>query len=229
MSVNVKNISKFYHKKKVLDEISFDLKEGEIVGFLGPNGAGKSTLMKIICSYIKQDSGRVLVYGKDNLNEPKKIKKSIGYLSENNPLYENMYVKEFLNFIKNIHKSKISNLNNVIKLTDINEVLNKKIETLSKGYRQRVGIAQALIHDPKLIILDEPTSGLDPHQLMKIRELLLQLSPNKCILFSSHILNELESLCDRIIIINRGKIIMDKYKTELTSSIEETFNKLINT
>jgi ABC-2 type transport system ATP-binding protein len=229
MSVNVKNISKFYHKKKVLDEINFDLKEGEIVGFLGPNGAGKSTLMKIICSYIKQDSGKVLVYGKDNLNEPKKIKKNIGYLSENNPLYENMYVKEFLNFIKNIHESSISNLNNVIKLTDINEVLNKKIETLSKGYRQRVGIAQALIHDPKLIILDEPTSGLDPNQLMKIRNLLLQLSPNKCILFSSHILNEIESLCDRVIIINRGKIIMDKYKSELTSSIEETFKNLINT
>ena len=222
MSVNIKNISKFYNKKKVLDEISFDLKEGEIVGFLGPNGAGKSTLMKIICSYIKQDSGRVLVYGKDTLNEPKKIKKNIGYLSENNPLYENMYVKEFLNFIKNIHKSNISNLNNVIKLTEINDVLNKKIETLSKGYRQRVGIAQALIHDPKLIILDEPTSGLDPNQLMKIRDLLLQLSPNKCILFSSHILNEVESLCDRVIIINSGKIIMDKYKSELTTSIEET-------
>lgn len=229
MSVNIKNISKFYNKKKVLDDINFDLKEGEIVGFLGPNGAGKSTLMKIICSYIKQDSGRVLVYGKDNLNEPKKIKKNIGYLSENNPLYENMYVKEFLNFIKNIHKSNNSNLNNVIKLTDINDVLNKKIETLSKGYRQRVGIAQALIHDPKLIILDEPTSGLDPNQLMKIRDLLLQISPNKCILFSSHILNEVESLCDRVIIINSGKIIMDKYKSELTSSIEETFKKLINT
>ena len=213
----------------IRDRICFDLKEGEIVGFLGPNGAGKSTLMKIICSYIKQDSGRVLVYGKDNLNEPKKIKKNIGYLSENNPLYENMYVKEFLNFIKNIHKSNISNLNNVIKLTGINEVLYKKIETLSKGYRQRVGIAQALIHDPKLIILDEPTSGLDPNQLMKIRDLLLQLAPNKCILFSSHILNEVESLCDRVIIINSGKIIMDKYKSELTSSIEETFKKLINT
>ena len=132
MTVNVKNISKFYQKKKVLNDISFNLKEGEIVGFLGPNGAGKSTLMKIICSYIKQDSGRVLVYGKDNLKEPKKIKKNIGYLSENNPLYENMYVKEFLNFIKNIHKSNLSNLNNVINLTDINEVLNKKIETLSK-------------------------------------------------------------------------------------------------
>lgn len=229
MSVNIKNISKFYQKKKVLDDISFDLKEGEIVGFLGPNGAGKSTLMKIICSYIKQDSGRVLVYGKDTLSEPKKIKKNIGYLSENNPLYENMYVKEFLNFIKNIHKSNTSNLNNVIKLTDINDVLNKKIETLSKGYRQRVGIAQALIHDPKLIILDEPTSGLDPNQLMKIRDLLIQLSPNKCILFSSHILNEVESLCDRVIIINSGKIIMDKYKSELTTSIEETFKKLINT
>ncbi len=229
MTVNVKNISKFYQKKKVLNDISFNLKEGEIVGFLGPNGAGKSTLMKIICSYIKQDSGRVLVYGKDNLKEPKKIKKNIGYLSENNPLYENMYVKEFLNFIKNIHKSNLSNLNNVINLTDINEVLNKKIETLSKGYRQRVGIAQALIHDPKLIILDEPTSGLDPNQLMKIRDLLLQLSSNKCILFSSHILNEVESLCDRVIIINNGKIIMDKYKSELTDSIEETFKKLINT
>ena len=229
MSVNVKNISKYYHQKKVLDNINFNLKEGEIVGFLGPNGAGKSTLMKIISSYIKQDSGTVLICGKDSLKEPRKIKEQIGFLSENNPLYENMYVKEFLNFINNIYMKENSNLIRIIELTDLKKVLNKKIETLSKGFKQRVGIAQALLHDPKVIILDEPTSGLDPNQLLNTRKLLLQLAPNKCILFSSHIFQEVESICDRIIIINHGKIILDKYKKEFDNSVEETFKKLINT
>ena len=229
MSVNVKNISKYYHQKKVLDNINFNLKEGEIVGFLGPNGAGKSTLMKIISSYIKQDSGTVLICGKDSLKEPRKIKEQIGFLSENNPLYENMYVKEFLNFINNIYRKEASNLIRIIELTDLKKVLNKKIETLSKGFKQRIGIAQALLHDPKVIILDEPTSGLDPNQLLNTRKLLLQLAPNKCILFSSHIFQEVESICDRIIIINHGKIILDKYKKEFDNSVEETFKKLINT
>tara|TARA_B100001559_G_C16438658_1_gene593313 strand:- start:547 stop:1236 length:690 start_codon:yes stop_codon:yes gene_type:complete len=229
MSVNVKNISKYYHQKKVLDNINFNLKEGEIVGFLGPNGAGKSTLMKIISSYIKQDSGTVLICGKDSLKESQKIKEQIGFLSENNPLYENMYVKEFLNFINSIHRKETSNLIRIIELTDLKKVLNKKIETLSKGFKQRVGIAQALLHDPKVIILDEPTSGLDPNQLLNTRNLLLQLAPNKCILFSSHIFQEVESICDRIIIINHGKIILDKYKKEFDNSVEETFKKLINT
>ncbi len=228
MSVNVKNISKYYQKTRVLDNISFNLKKGEIVGFLGPNGAGKSTLMKIICSYIKQDSGTILVCGKDNLKEPKKIKEKIGFLSENNPLYEYMYVKEFLKFIQNIHKKDDVFLMNVIELTDLKNVLNKKIEALSKGFRQRVGIAQALIHDPEVIILDEPTSGLDPNQLINIRKLLMNIVQNKCILFSSHILQEVESICDRIIIINKGKIILDKYKKEFNISIEETFKELIN-
>ncbi len=228
MSVNVKNISKYYEKKIVLDNISFKLKKGEIVGFLGPNGAGKSTLMKIICSYIKQDSGTVLVCKKDNLTEAKKVKEKIGFLSENNPLYEYMYVKEFLHFIKNIHKKDSTSLEQVMKLTDLKKVENKKIENLSKGFKQRVGIAQALIHDPEVIILDEPTSGLDPNQLIKIRELLLKIVPNKCILFSSHILQEVESICDRIIIIHQGKIILDKYKQAFDVSIEETFKELIN-
>ena len=209
MSVNVKNISKYYQEKLVLDNISFNLKKGEIVGFLGPNGAGKSTLMKIICSYIKQNSGTVSVCGKDNLQEPKKIKEKIGFLSENNPLYEYMYVKEFLNFMKNIHKKDDSSLENVMELTDLKNVENKKIETLSKGFKQRVGIAQALIHNPEIIILDEPTSGLDPNQLIKIRKLLLKIVQNKCILFSSHILQEVEAICDRVIIILDGKIALD--------------------
>tara|TARA_B100000945_G_scaffold318212_1_gene322591 strand:+ start:784 stop:1473 length:690 start_codon:yes stop_codon:yes gene_type:complete len=228
MSVNVKNISKYYQKKRVLNNISFSLKKGEIVGFLGPNGAGKSTLMKIICSHIKQDAGTVLVCGKNNLKESEKIKEKIGFLSENNPLYEYMYVKEFLNFIKSIHKKDNTYLMKVIELVDLKSVLNKKIETLSKGFRQRVGIAQALIHDPEIIILDEPTSGLDPNQLIKIRDLLLSIVKNKCILFSSHILQEVESICDRIIIINNGEIILDKYKEEFNISIEETFKELIN-
>ncbi len=228
MSVNVKNISKYYKKKLVLDNISFKLKKGEIVGFLGPNGAGKSTLMKIICSYIKQNSGTVLVCEKDNLTEPKKVKEKIGFLSENNPLYEYMYVKEFLDFIKNIHNKDSSSLEKVMQLTDLKKVENEKIENLSKGFKQRVGIAQALIHDPEIIILDEPTSGLDPNQLIKIRKLLLKIVPNKCILFSSHILQEVGSICDRIIIIHEGKIILDKYKKEFDVSIEETFKELIN-
>ena len=228
MSVNVKNISKYYQKKRVLDNISFNLKKGEIVGFLGPNGAGKSTLMKIICSYIKQDSGTVLVCGKDNLKESNKIKEKLGFLSENNPLYEYMYVKEFLNFIQSVHKKDNSYLMKVIELTDLKTVLNKKIETLSKGFRQRVGIAQALIHDPEVIILDEPTSGLDPNQLINIRKLLLSIVQDKCILFSSHILQEVESICDRIIIIHNGNIILDKYKEDFNVSIEETFKELIN-
>jgi len=228
MSVNLKNISKYYQKKRVLDNINVNLKKGEIVGFLGPNGAGKSTLMKIICSYIKQDAGTVLICGKDNLKASKEIKKKIGFLSENNPLYEYMYVKEFLNFIQSIHKKDNSFLMKVIQLTDLQTVLNKKIETLSKGFKQRVGIAQALIHDPEIIILDEPTSGLDPNQLINIRKLLLNIVKDKCILFSSHILQEVESICDRIIIINNGKIILDKYKEEFDNSIEETFKELIN-
>ena len=228
MSVKVKNLSKSYQKKKVLDNINFQLKKGEIVGFLGLNGAGKSTLMKIICSYIKQDSGTVLVCGKDNLKESKKIKEKLGFLSENNPLYEYMYVKEFLKFIQSIHKKDNSYLMKVIELTHLQTVLNKKIETLSKGFRQRVGIAQALIHDPEVIILDEPTSGLDPNQLINIRELLLNIVQDKCILFSSHILQEVESICDRIIIIHNGSIILDKYKKDFNISIEETFKELIN-
>ncbi len=228
MSINVKNISKYYQKKRVLNNISFNLKKGEIVGFLGPNGAGKSTLMKIISSYIKQDSGTVLVCEKDNLKESKKIKEKLGFLSENNPLYDYMYVREFLHFIQSIHKKDNSYLTKVIELTDLKNVLNKKIETLSKGFRQRLGIAQALIHDPEVIILDEPTSGLDPNQLINIRKLLLSIAKDKCILFSSHILQEVESICDRIIIIHNGNIILDKYKEDFNISIEETFKELIN-
>lgn len=228
MAVNVRNLSKYYQKKRVLDNINFQLKKGEIVGFLGPNGAGKSTLMKIICSYIKQDSGSVLVCGKDNLKESQKVKEKLGFLSENNPLYDYMYVKEFLKFIQSIHKKDNSYLMKVIELMDLKVVLNKKIETLSKGFRQRVGIAQALIHDPEIIILDEPTSGLDPNQLINIRKLLLNIVKDKCILFSSHILQEVESICDRIIIIHNGSIILDKYKKDFNISIEETFKDLIN-
>ena len=227
MLIKVKNISKSYNNKLVLDNISFNLNKGEIVGFLGPNGAGKSTLMKIICSFTKQSSGTILINGKDNLKNEKYVKK-IGFLSENNPLYEYMYVTEFLHFIKNIHNKDIEDIDRVIEITGLKNVKNKKISTLSKGYKQRVGIAQALIHDPEILILDEPTSGLDPNQLMNFRKVILNISKEKCIIFSSHILQEIESVCDRIIIIKQGEIVLDEKQKNIKKSLEETFNELIN-
>ena len=228
MLIKVKNISKSYNNKLVLDNISFNLNKGEIVGFLGPNGAGKSTLMKIICSFTKQSSGTILINGKDNLKNEKYVKKKIGFLSENNPLYEYMYVTEFLHFIKNIHNKDIEDIDRVIEITGLKNVKTKKISTLSKGYKQRVGIAQALIHDPEILILDEPTSGLDPNQLMNFRKVILNISREKCIIFSSHILQEIESVCDRIIIIKQGEIVLDEKQKNIKKSLEETFNELIN-
>ena len=228
MVITVKNISKSYNTKLVLDNISFNLNKGEIVGFLGPNGAGKSTLMKIICSFTKQSSGTILINGKDNLKNEKYVKKKIGFLSENNPLYEYMYVNEFLHFIKNIHNRDTNDVERVIKITGLRDVKTKKISTLSKGYKQRVGIAQALIHDPEILILDEPTSGLDPNQLMNFRKVILNISKEKCIIFSSHVLQEIESVCDRVIIINQGKIVLDEKQKKIKKSLEEKFNELIN-
>ena len=211
MSISVTNITKLYGDQKAVNNISFSANKNQIVGFLGPNGAGKSTTMKIIAGYIKANSGNVLVNGIDVNKNPLEAKKNIGYLPEANPLYYEMYVREYLHFIASLHK--IDNVNDrveeVIKLTGLTLESNKKTGQLSKGYKQRVGLAAALIHDPKVLILDEPTSGLDPNQIVEIRQLIKNLGKNKTVLFSSHILQEVESVCDRVIIINRGDIVAD--------------------
>lgn len=211
MSVKVENISKFYGVQKALDQVTFEFNDGELVGFLGPNGAGKSTLMKIITGYLAPDEGEVLLNGKKMTPEAYHLRKDIGYLPENNPLYTDLYVKESLNFAAGFYKlpNKKKKIEEVIEMTGLGKEQHKKIGALSKGYRQRVGLAQALIHNPSVLILDEPTTGLDPNQLEEIRGLIRQISREKTVLFSSHIMQEVEAICNRVIIINQGKIITD--------------------
>ena len=211
MSITVSNLTKIYGDQKAVNNISFTAEDNQIVGFLGPNGAGKSTTMKIITGYLEANSGSVLVNGIDVNNDPLEAKKNIGYLPEANPLYYEMYVREYLHFIASLHKIENENerVEDVIKLTGLTLESNKKTGELSKGYKQRVGLAAALIHDPKILILDEPTSGLDPNQIVEIRQLIKNLGKNKTVLFSSHILQEVETVCDRVIIINRGNIVAD--------------------
>ena len=212
MSIEVKELSKKYGEQMALDKISFHINKGEIVGFLGPNGAGKSTTMKIICCYLNPTNGDVLVNGNSIKNKPIEIKSELGYLPENNPLYEEMYVREFLSFIAQIHKIKDIKkaVDQVIKKVGLTKEAHKKIEQLSKGYQQRVGIAQAIIHEPKVLILDEPTSGLDPNQLEEIRSLIKELGKDKTVMLSTHIMQEVESICDRIIIIKNGQLVADQ-------------------
>jgi ABC-2 type transport system ATP-binding protein len=211
MSVSVNQITKIYGKQKVLNNISFEIGTGEVVGFLGPNGAGKSTMMKILTGYITQSEGEVKVCGINVLNNSIESRKKIGYLPENNPLYLDMYVREFLSFIADIHKVKNKNdrINEMIELTGLFPEKSKKIRQLSKGYRQRVGLAAALIHDPEVLILDEPTTGLDPNQLKEIRFLIKSIAAKKTIMLSTHIMQEVEAICDRAIIIKKGKIVAD--------------------
>ena len=237
MSIEVKEISKKYGEQLALNKVSFEIKKGEIVGFLGPNGAGKSTTMKIICCYLNPTSGDVLVNGKSIKNNPIKIKSELGYLPENNPLYEEMYVREFLSFIAQIHNIKDikTAVDDVIKKVGLTKEAHKKIEQLSKGYQQRVGIAQAIIHEPKVLILDEPTSGLDPNQLDEIRSLIKELGKDKTVMLSTHIMQEVESICDRIIIINNGKLVADqeleqknKTKEQKDQTIVVEFDKVIS-
>lgn len=211
MSITVNNLTKIYGVQKAVDSISFKVNKGEIVGFLGPNGAGKSTTMKIITGYLPATTGNAEVCGiivSENGNE---TKKKIGYLPEANPLYYDMYVREYLDFIINVHevKNKKQKIEEVIKTVGLIVEANKKIGQLSKGYKQRVGLAAALIHDPEVLILDEPTSGLDPNQIVEIREVIKRLGVNKTVLFSSHILQEVQAICDRVIIINKGTIVAD--------------------
>ncbi|HEY4877303.1 MAG TPA: gliding motility-associated ABC transporter ATP-binding subunit GldA [Puia sp.] len=221
MSIEVKDLTKIYGEQKAVDNISFSINNGEIVGFLGPNGAGKSTTMKIITGYLKQDGGEAFVSGTNVNEQPMVTKKKIGYLPEANPLYHDMYVKEYLGFVADVHSvngERSTVINKVIDTVGLTPESKKKIGQLSKGYKQRVGLAAALIHNPEVLILDEPTSGLDPNQIIEIREVIKNLGKNKTVLFSSHILQEVEAICDRVIIINKGKIVADDKLSNLQST-----------
>lgn len=211
MSIKIQNITKIYGKQKALDNVSFEVKSGEIVGFLGPNGAGKSTLMKIITGYIPPTAGDVFVNGMNVMESHMAIRRTIGYLPEQNPLYTDMYIIEFLNFVAGIYKIKnrVQRIEEIIEMTGLEPEINKKIGALSKGYRQRVGLAQAIIHNPDVMILDEPTSGLDPNQIIEIRNLIQNLGKEKTVLLSTHIMQEVDAICDRIVIINNGVLVAD--------------------
>jgi ABC-2 type transport system ATP-binding protein len=228
MSVEVKNITKFYQNQKALDDVSFQIEKGEIVGFLGPNGAGKSTMMKIITGFIESSEGEVFIEGVDVENETLAAQKMIGYLPENNPLYKEMYVKEYLSFVADVHKVSKSTIEACLEKVGLLPEAHKKIEQLSKGYQQRVGIAAAIIHNPKVLILDEPTTGLDPNQLIEIRELIKEIGKDKIILFSTHILQEVEAVCDRVLVIKKGKIVADQklqaLKEQQAQIIEVSFD-----
>lgn len=215
MSIRVENITKFYGSQKALNQVSFSIKKGEIVGFLGPNGAGKSTMMKVLTTYILASEGRSFLNDFEISKENLEVQKSIGYLPEHNPLYLDMYVREYLAFQADIYKINKTNIESILKRTGLLEESHKKIEQLSKGYRQRLGIASALLHDPEVLILDEPTTGLDPNQLIEIRELIRDIGKNKTVLLSTHIMQEVEAICDRVIIIHKGNLVLDKKLSEL--------------
>ena len=221
MSIVVENITKTYGSQKALDAVSFRIDSGEIVGFLGPNGAGKSTMMKIITTYISQSDGIVSVNGYNVLTEPMLVKQSVGYLPEHNPLYLEMYVKEYIQFNASVHGVDKKRINEVIAQVGLTPEVHKKISQLSKGYRQRVGLAVALLHNPEVLILDEPTTGLDPNQLVEIRGLIKEIGKTKTVLFSTHIMQEVEAVCDRVIIINKGKIVTDKKVKDLKSNKDQ--------
>jgi len=221
MSIVVENITKTYQDQKALDAISFTINSGEIVGFLGPNGAGKSTMMKIITTYINPTEGVVTVNGHHVATEPMLVKQSVGYLPEHNPLYLDMYVREYIKFNASIHNVSKERIQEVIEQVGLTPEAHKKIGQLSKGYRQRVGIATALLHDPEVLILDEPTTGLDPNQLVEIRGLIKEIGKTKTVLFSTHIMQEVEAVCDRVIIINKGKLIIDKKLNELKTDKQQ--------
>ena len=223
MSIKVSNITKIYAEQRALDNVSFEVNTGEIVGFLGPNGAGKSTMMKILTCFIPQTSGEASVCGYDVAEESLEVRKNVGYLPEHNPLYVDMYVKEYLEFIAGLHhlKNVKQRIAEMIEMTGLQVEQKKKIGALSKGYRQRVGLAQALIHDPKVLILDEPTTGLDPNQLAEIRNLIIKIGKQKTILLSTHIMQEVEAVCDRVIIVNNGQIVANDITSVLQNSQKE--------
>ncbi|MEZ7916678.1 MAG: gliding motility-associated ABC transporter ATP-binding subunit GldA [Polaribacter sp.] len=232
MSITVNSVSKSYKSQKALNNISFSADKGQIIGFLGPNGAGKSTMMKILTGFIKPDQGAVFIDDIDVLKNSIAAQKVIGYLPEHNPLYAEMYVREYLQFQAAIYKVAKSQIEDCIEKVGLTLEANKKIHQLSKGYQQRVGIAAAILHNPKVLILDEPTTGLDPNQIIEIRALIQELGKNKTVLFSTHIMQEVEAVCDRVIIIKKGEILVDKKLEELQDSkqqiIEVTFNTLFD-
>ncbi|NCO64464.1 MAG: gliding motility-associated ABC transporter ATP-binding subunit GldA [Flavobacteriales bacterium] len=222
MSIEVNGVSKRYGSQKALNNISFTVSKPEIVGFLGPNGAGKSTMMKILTTFINASDGTIKVNSYDVYQHPKEVQKSIGYLPENNPLYLEMYVREYLSFNAQVYKISKERIQEVIELTGLTPEAHKKIGQLSKGYRQRVGLACALLHDPEVLILDEPTTGLDPNQLVDIRNLIKTIGKTKTVFLSTHIMQEVEAMCDRVIIINKGEIVADKKMQELREGKEQT-------
>lgn len=237
MSITVRNLTKIYGTKPAVNNISFAVRPGEVVGFLGPNGAGKSTTMKIMTGYLPPTEGSVTVCDQEVATQ-RSVRKTIGYLPEHNPLYLDMYVHEFLHFVGKVYGIRGSELKkkvaDTVERCGLTIEQNKKIETLSKGYRQRVGLAQALIHDPQVLILDEPTTGLDPNQIVEIRQLIKSISANKTVLFSTHIMQEVEALCDRAIIINKGEVVADDTISNLLSrsnenSLESVFRELTKT
>ncbi len=221
MSIEVQNITKLYKDQKVLNDVSFKVNDAEIVGFLGPNGAGKSTMMKILTTYIEASEGSANVNGFDVTSDKKNVQSSVGYLPEHNPLYTDLYVKEYLNFNANVYGTSKSRIEEVIELTGLTPEAHKKIGQLSKGYRQRVGLANALLHNPDVLILDEPTTGLDPNQLVEIRNLIKTIGKEKTVFLSTHIMQEVEAMCDRVIIINKGKVVADKYLKDLRDGQEQ--------
>ena len=221
MSIQVQDISKNYGAQKALDNVNFEIKKGEITGFLGPNGAGKSTLMKILTTLLKPTSGEASVIDFSTENAPRSVQQHVGYLAENNPLYPEMYVREYLKLMANLSKASAKRVDEVIEMTRLTPEVSKKIKQLSKGYKQRVGLAAALLHDPEVLILDEPTTGLDPNQLREIRQLIRSLGKDKTVLLSTHIMQEVEAMCDRVIIINKGKIVADRRLKELTEATDQ--------
>ena len=236
MSLEVKHITKYYKEQKALDNVSFKVNSAEIVGFLGPNGAGKSTMMKILTTYIKASEGQAFVNGFDVEKNKRQVQQSVGYLPEHNPLYQELYVKEYLRFNAQLHKVSKNRIDEVLQLTGLQTEAHKTIKQLSKGYKQRVGLAAALLHQPDVLILDEPTTGLDPNQIIDIRTLIKNYGKEKTVFLSTHIMQEVEAVCDRVIIINKGKIVADKYLEELNNNqqivvvefdyrVEDTFLK----
>jgi len=233
MSIIVKDIVKFYNSQPAVDHVTFEVNSGEIVGFIGPNGAGKSTVMKIICGYISATSGTVLVNGFDVERQTMEVKRQIGYLPEHNPIYHDMYVQEYLRFVAGLYKlgsSSTKRISEIVEATGLGNEQHKKIGILSKGYRQRVGLAQSLLHDPAVLILDEPTTGLDPNQIIEIRTLISELGKSKTVLLSTHIMQEVEAICQRALMINKGVIVANAAINDLVKqydkSLEDVFHEL---